>query len=77
MKIIGDPFAKFPHEIDFVRQFSEKGEVLTEASFQNSLIRSERRLYRIVIFLSQGGGRVNLAWLWTNLVPTIPKWKAQ
>ena len=55
MKIIGDPFAKFPHEIDFVRQFSEKGEVLTEASFQNSLIRSGKTTLSDRNFLSQGG----------------------
>jgi serine/threonine protein kinase len=55
MKIIGDPFAKFPHEIDFVRQFSEKGEVLTEASFQNSLIRSGKTTLSDRNFFVSGG----------------------
>ncbi|MEC8243462.1 MAG: serine/threonine-protein kinase [Verrucomicrobiota bacterium] len=61
MKIIGDPFAKFPHEIMLVRQFNKKGEVLTEASFQNSLIRSGKTsLSNRNLFVS--GGRGELIW---------------
>ena len=59
MKIIGDPFTKFPHEIDFIRQFGEKGEVLTEASFQNSLISSGKTtLPNRNLFVSGGQGQL-------------------
>ena len=70
MKINGNPESNFPHQIVLVRQFGNKGEVLTEASFQNSLInngKSKRDDNRSLV-VSAGEGELiwhsrNHSWL--------------
>ena len=58
--ILGDPFSSFAHKVELVRQFGEDGNVITEASFQNSLIRNatSKQVNGAELSVSRGEGRL-------------------
>jgi serine/threonine protein kinase len=58
--ILGDPFSSFAHKVELVRQFGENGSVITEASFQNSLIRNatSKQVNGAELSVSRGEGRL-------------------
>ena len=58
--ILGDPFSSFAHKVELVRQFGEDGKVITEASFQNSLIRNatSQRTDGADLSVSRGEGKL-------------------
>lgn len=66
MKINGNPESNFPHQIVLVRQFGTKGEVLTEASFQNSLINNGKSKRDDNMSLVVSAGEGELIWHSTN-----------
>ena len=60
LMIRGDPFSVFPHRIELLRQFGKDKKVITEASFQDSLIRNSKSYESngIVHVVTRGNGKL-------------------